>query len=89
MVFTRTTQVRAVVAISHSLQDTAATGRLSPCVHVDRAFHDPLSSSSRRLLDTVLGFHALVFTLLIWNESVPIHLAQCWFPGSVISNAKI
>jgi len=24
----------------------------------------------------------------IGNESVPIQLAQCWFPGLVISNAK-
>ena len=23
------------------------------------------------------------------NESVPIQLAQCWFPGLAISNAKI
>jgi len=23
------------------------------------------------------------------NESVPIELAQCWFPGLAISNAKI
>jgi len=26
---------------------------------------------------------------LIGNESVPIQLAQCWFPGLAISNAKI
>ena len=26
---------------------------------------------------------------IIGNESVPIQLAQCWFPGLVISNAKI
>jgi len=25
----------------------------------------------------------------IGNESVPIPLAQCWFPGLAISNAKI
>jgi len=25
----------------------------------------------------------------IGNESVPIQLAQCWFPGVAISNAKI
>ena len=25
----------------------------------------------------------------IGNESVPIHLAQCWFPGLAISSAKI
>jgi len=25
----------------------------------------------------------------IRNESVPIQLAQCWFPGLVISSAKI
>ena len=25
----------------------------------------------------------------IWNESVPIQLAQCWFPGLAISNAKM
>ena len=25
----------------------------------------------------------------IWNKSVPIQLAQCWFPGLAISNAKI
>jgi len=25
----------------------------------------------------------------IGNESVPTQLAQCWFPGLVISNAKI
>ena len=25
----------------------------------------------------------------IGNESVPIQLAQCWFPGLAISNAKI
>jgi len=28
-------------------------------------------------------------TARIWNESVPIQLAQCWFPGLAISNAKI
>jgi len=27
--------------------------------------------------------------LLIGNESVPIQLTQCWFPGLAISNAKI
>ena len=26
---------------------------------------------------------------LIGNESVPIQLAHCWFPGLVISNAEI
>ena len=26
---------------------------------------------------------------LIWNESAPIHLTQCWFPGLAISSAKI
>jgi len=26
---------------------------------------------------------------LVGNESVPIQLAQCWFPGLAISNAKI
>ena len=25
----------------------------------------------------------------IWNESVPIHMAQCRFPGLAITNAKI
>jgi len=25
----------------------------------------------------------------VGNESVPIQLAQCWFPALVISNAKI
>ena len=25
----------------------------------------------------------------IGNESVPIQLAQCWFPGLAISNAKL
>jgi len=25
----------------------------------------------------------------IWNESVPIQLAHCWFPALAISNAKI
>jgi len=28
-------------------------------------------------------------TITIGNESVPIQLAQCWFPGLAISNAKI
>ena len=27
-------------------------------------------------------------TRRIGNESVPIQLAQCWFPGLAISNAK-
>jgi len=27
--------------------------------------------------------------LRIGNENVPIQLAQCWFPGLTISNAKI
>ena len=28
-------------------------------------------------------------TFVMGNESVPIQLAQCWFPGLAISNAKI
>jgi len=28
-------------------------------------------------------------TVSVANESVPIQLAQCWFPGLAISNAKI
>ena len=28
-------------------------------------------------------------TLCIGNESVPIQLAQCWYHGLAISNAKI
>jgi len=27
--------------------------------------------------------------MLIGNENVPMQLAQCWFPGLAISNAKI
>ena len=27
--------------------------------------------------------------ILIWNESVPIQLARCWFHRPAISNAKI
>jgi len=27
--------------------------------------------------------------MLIGNENVPMQLAQCWFPGLTISNAKI
>ena len=27
--------------------------------------------------------------LVIGNDSVPIQLAQCWFPGLAISNARI
>jgi len=30
-----------------------------------------------------------LLTYLIGNESVPIQLAQCWFPGLAICNAKI
>jgi len=26
---------------------------------------------------------------ILGNESVPIQLAQCWFPGLAISNAKM
>jgi len=33
--------------------------------------------------------NALSFHELIGNESVPIQLAQCWFPGLAISSAKI
>jgi len=29
------------------------------------------------------------YGMWIGNESVPIQLAQCWFPGLAISNAKI
>jgi len=35
----------------------------------------------RQELNSVLGF--------VWNESVQIQLAQCWFPGLAISSAKI
>jgi len=32
---------------------------------------------------------ALGLELVIWNESVPIQLAQCRFPGLAIIDAKI
>ena len=33
--------------------------------------------------------NAIVGNKDIWNESVAIQLAECWFPGLAISNAKI
>jgi len=33
--------------------------------------------------------HAISSTSTIWNESEPMQLAQCRFPGLAISNAKI
>jgi len=30
-----------------------------------------------------------MFAFHIGNESVPIQLAQCWFPGRNLSNAKL
>jgi len=33
--------------------------------------------------------HQILHVLPIGNETVPIQLAQCWFPGLAISNAKI
>ena len=39
-------------------------------------------------LRTHYGTSGSVLLLGIWNESVPIQLAQCWFHGLTISSAK-
>jgi len=36
-----------------------------------------------------LDFFTCARVMTIGSESVPIQLAQCWFPGLAISNAKI
>jgi len=53
-----------------------------------RVFYDSKDVSAGRLH----GANRLVIGqphLVIGNESVPIQLAQCWFRGQTISNAKI
>jgi len=54
----------------------------------------PLQHNTRVLLAFIYSargptLYRVAEQAYIRNESVPIQLAQCWFPGPAISNAKI
>ena len=50
-------------------------------VVAEAKYHSQLSTTDEQVCSHVYNF--------IGNESVPIQLAQCWFPGLDISNAKL
>ena len=53
--------------------------------------NEACACDTRRAYTSIRHFTACVQieTGAIGNKSVPIQLAQCWFPGLAISNAKI
>jgi len=58
---------------------------------VDSVRHELAYLFSTSAAELQFQYPAVVLALLlkIGNESVPIQLTQCWFPGLAISNAEM